>query len=281
MQSRKGSYKSTSYNGGRRKAGVYAGHKAARTAAFTANRKSFAPTSSAPVVNPETKYFDCGIQQFVSWNGTDWSNSEVACDNYVNSSGTAAAYTDSALIPSAIGSGYGQVNGNRYKLKKIRVRGEIGVQVETDDVDALQPTTYRLMLVMDTQPNGSQAQGEDIMQDIGAAGENLYSFKRVASSSGRFRILKDVFGVLEPNNSQTDGANTGSIGSATHQFSFQYQPNQPILVNVKSGNATPTVAGLETCNIFMLLVGNRATTAGTPAAEAMYIRAASRAYYVD
>jgi hypothetical protein len=173
---------------------------------------SFAPQSRVSVLYPETKYFDTQFDTSVTWAGTDWSNSEVPCDNYVNSSATAAAYTDSCLIPTAIGSGYGQINGNRYKLKKLRCRGIIQTPPLQDQADAAYPVFGRLMMVMDTQPNGAQAQGEDIMQDMGAARGNLFTFKRTSASSGRFRILKDKFFVLHPTNSQTDGANTGSIG---------------------------------------------------------------------
>ncbi len=224
----------------------------------------------------ETKYFDCGINTVVTWAGTDWSDSEIPCDNYVNSSGAAAAYTDSCLVPTAIGSAYGEVNGNRYKLKKIRVRGNILVPVAADQADVLNPTYVRLMLIHDEQPNGAQAQGEDVMQDIGAAGENLYSYKRVASTSGRFRILKDQFYVLDCVVAGTDGTNTNSVGTEGVNFSFQYQPNSPILVNVKSGSSTPTIASTVNCNMFLVVAGTRLGSA-----VAVTIRAASRAYYVD
>ncbi len=227
----------------------------------------------------ETKYFDTGINAGVLFAGTDWSDTEVPCDNFVNSSGTAAAYTNSALVPSAIGSGYGQVNGNRYKLKKIRIRGTLGTAIQADQADVPAPCNVRLMLVMDEQPNGAQAQGEDIMQDIGTAAENLYSYKRVASTSGRFRILKDQFMVLQPAVTATDHATNSSTNSNvrySQQFSMQYSPKVPKLVNIKSGNATPTVAGLVNCNIFLLLAGVNGTTVTT-----IVIQAASRCYYVD
>ncbi len=224
----------------------------------------------------ETKYFDTGINTSVTWSGASWADSEVPCDNTVDSSGSAAAYTDSCLVPTAIGSGYGQVNGNRYKLKKIRVRGALFGAIVPDSADMVQATIVRLMLVHDEQPNGAQAQGEDIMQDIGAAGENLFSYKRVASTSGRFRILKDEFITLQPSTAGTDAANTNSLANETETFSFQYQPRSPILVNIKSGNATATVAGVINCNMFLLLVANRNNSA-----VAITINAASRCYYVD
>ncbi len=243
--------------------------------AMAVGRARGASASGATVFN-ETKYFDCGIFTSVTFAGADWSDTEVPCDNFVNSSGTAAAYTDSCLLPTAIGSGYGQVNGNRYKLKKIRVRGTFKVVVVQDAADMLLPTYVRLMLIHDEQPNGSQAQGEDIMQDIGASGENLYSYKRVAASSGRFRILKDEFSTLQPAVAGTDGASTNSLGWEGGNFSFQYQPNNPILVNVKSGSATPTVASTINCNMFLLIAATR-----NDSATAVTITAASRAYYVD
>lgn len=227
-------------------------------------------------VAPETKYFDCGINTAVTWAGSTWASSEVPCDNYVNASGAAAAYTDSALIPSAVGSGYGQINGNRYKIKKIRVRGRLRAGVTMDQADASPAVFARAMLIMDTQPNGAQAQGEDIFQDIGEAGENIFSFKRVATTSGRFRVLKDDFLTLDATNSQTDGTNTASVGYADACFTWQYQPKMPIQVNVKSGNATPTVAGLVDCNIFMLVAAVRAGSA-----IAINVTGASRCYYVD
>lgn len=225
---------------------------------------------------PETKYFDCGINTAVTFAGTDWSDTEVPCDNYINSSGAAAAYTDSALIPSANGSAYGQVNGNRYKLKKLRIRGNLSATPLSDSADASTGIDCRVLLIHDTQPNGTQAQGEDVMQDFGAVGENLFSFKRVSANSGRFRIIKDEWINLKVTNSQTDGASTGSIAFATEHFSMQYVPKKAITVNIKSGNATPTIGGLVDNNFFLLLAGTRAG-----AAQEVIIRAASRAYYCD
>lgn len=227
----------------------------------------------------ETKYFDTGMNVAVSWTGTTWASSTVACDNYVNSSGTAAAYTDSALIPTANGSGYGQVAGNRYNLKKLRVRGAVGYAGAFEDqANVGQPIQVRIMLIHDTQPNGAQALGSDIMQDIGAAAENLYSFKRVSNTSGRFRIIKDKFCCLQPATSGTDGTNTQSNSHTSEMFSFQYVPKTPIRVNIKSGNATPTVAGLVDNNFFLLVAGVNQTTS---AVAAIGVYAASRAYYTD
>jgi hypothetical protein len=230
----------------------------------------------------ETKYFDCNFNASMNPAMTSgWVGTEIPMDDYIDSSGSAAAYTDSALIPSAIGSGYGQVNGNRYKLKKLRVRGLLSPQYSTGAADVQEPLVARLLLVMDTQPNGAQAQGEDILSNItngASTSGNLFSFKRVATSSGRFRILKDQMFVIPTTAGAYNGTNIDSQrGCAT--FSFQYTPRVPIQVNIKSGNSTPTVAGLETCNIFMLFGSydsNGLLSAGT-----CTVTGASRAYYCD
>lgn len=225
----------------------------------------------------ETKYFDVGINDTVTWAGADWANSEVPCDNYINSSGTAAAYTDSCLVPTANGSAYGQVEGNKYHLKKLRVRGSLTVSVITGAATLGYPANVRLMLIQDTQANGAQAQGEDVMQDLGAAGENLYSFQRVSANLGKFKILKDEFFDLKV----TAGANNASASTVSStfdpvHFSFQYVPNSPIPMTIKSGNATPSVSGIINNNFFLLLACNIGGTA-----SACAIRGASRCYYID
>lgn len=222
----------------------------------------------------DTKYFDCGINATVVSGGADWTASEVPCDNAVNSSGTAAAYTDSALIPSHVGSGYGQINGNSYRLKKLRVRGVVAKDVLDDQGAVPDAQLFRLMLVLDTMPSGAQAQGEDIMQDVGAS-ETIFSYKRMADLGSRFRILKDLTGQLDPIVAASDHAalpSTASIAFRSQSFSFQYAPTVPMNVQIKSGNATPTIAGLVTANIFLLL-----HTEGT----SCVIRASSRCYYAD
>ena len=226
--------------------------------------------------NPETKYFDTGINVAVTATATTWADTEVACDNYVNTSGSAAAYTDSCLIPTASGSGYGQVNGNRFKLKKLRVRGTGLCNIQQDQADASNAAQVRMLLVMDKQPNGSQAQGEDIIGDIGDSLENLHAFQKTWATSGRFKVLKDEKFLLQPAVMGTDGANTNSLAYQAFQFDFTYKPKMPRLVNIKAGNATPTVAGTVDCNIFLLCFGLVQNVGAQ-----ISISAASRCYYCD
>jgi len=223
----------------------------------------------------EVKYFDVGINASVTTAGTTWADTEVPADNYVNSGGAAAAYTDSCLVPTAQGSGYGQVNGNKYTLKTLRVKGSLSVPTNTAGTTVYNPIPVRLVLVMDNMPSGSQAQGEDVFQDFGATEENAYSFLRMAAGGGRYTILKDKIINITPVVSANNAAATTVSTSYTQpHFKFAVKPNKE--VQIKTGNATPTVAGTVNCNVFLLAYAYQST-----GAVAVTVQACSRAYYVD
>lgn len=233
----------------------------------------------ASALKPETKYFDVSFTSANTAAGTTWADTEVEADFYVNASGTPTAFAGSyfSMLPTAVGSSYGQVDGNRFLLKRIRVKGKVIVPVASDQADVTQAATVRMLLVMDTQPNGAQAQGEDIMQDVGGAGENQFSFKRIAGQAvGRFRILRDETIVLQQTVAATDGANTNTQAVETGLFSWTYSPIKPIQVNIASGNSVPATAGLLSHNIFMLCYGLR----GSGTVQTSVI-ASSRCYYCD
>lgn len=242
-------------------------------AASAAWRASAAYQRNAPRAVQETKYFDTSQSQAVA-SAADWTGTEVPCTNYVQSDGTTVgAYTDSALIPSAAGSGYGQVNGSKYFLKKVRVRGILNNTASSDQADMSAARTVRVVLVHDTQPNGAQAQGEDVFIDMGNAVQNNYNFLSMGSGNGgRFRILSDETFVMDQLTAGTDGANTNSLGYASKEFSMSYTPKKPIQVNIKPNSVTPTTAALANHNIFLLA---HSTATGCT------ISACARAYFCD
>ncbi|ANN22661.1 capsid protein [Circular ssDNA virus sp.] len=195
----------------------------------------------------ETKYFDTSFSQTISA-AADWSGSEVPCTNYIQSDGTTVgAYTDSALIPSSVGAGYGQVVGSKFFLKKLRVRGNVASAVGSDQADVPLPQSCRLTLVQDTRPNGAQAQGEEVFTDMGAISQVHHSFLAMGAGQGsRFRILSDEFVDLQPAVAGTDGTNTNSVSRTGYTFSMVYKPKKPIQVFLKANSSTPTIASLST-----------------------------------
>lgn len=222
----------------------------------------------------ESKYFDTYFSQTVD-TAADWATCGVACTSYLNADGsTISPYTDQALIPSATGSGYGQVVGNKYILKKLKVRGEVLSTASPDQADAVSANTVRLMLVQDTQPNGGQATIGTMLTDWGTAGQNQFSFQAISSGGGgRFKILADKIFQLQPRMMGTDGANTNSCINESRIFRFTKTWKKGLKVVIKSGGSTPAVAQLSDNNIFLV--------AHSSGIAASIIRGNARAIYVD
>jgi len=234
--------------------GTYKTYKQAakRTKTQQQRPQAYIPAGRAPMPT-ETKYFDTSFSQTIAA-AADWTGTEVPCTNYIQSDGTTVgAYTDSALIPSAIGAGYGQVNGNKYYLNTIRVRGHIIPTVTSDAADVKEAFSTRLVLVEDTQPQGAQAQGENVFTDMGNVAQNNFSFLAMAAGSGgRFRILKDKTYIFQPGVAGTDGASTNSVTNTGQLFKFNYTWKKNKQVVLKANSAVPTVASLSNSNIFLL-----------------------------
>jgi len=266
-QSRRRTYVKAMLPGGSRPGKLAAATKALRSAARSAARSriiAFSPQG-------ETKYFDVSFTQTVSI-AADWTGSEVPCTNYIQSDGTTVgAYTDSALVPSAVGAGYGQVVGSKYHLKKIRVRGFVAGDVGSDQADVPAPSIVRVVLVQDLRPNGAQAQGEAVFTDMGGSAQATFSFLAMGAGTGaQFKILADEFVVLQPAVAGTDGANTNSTARQGAYFTFQHIFKTPVNCFLKANSSTPTVASLSSNNIFLLAHAN---------VGSISISGVSRAYY--
>jgi len=242
-------------------------------------RRRWVPDHSAPAPQmvmfrpiAQTKFFDT-TGNSATGTGADWASTEIACDSYIQSDGTTVgAYTDCGLIPSAVGAGYGQLNGNKYWIKRIRIQGQIQTPNLADQNDVGVANAIRLSLVWDHQSNGAQAQGENIYTDLGDATQCTYSFLQMgAAMAGRFRILKNKIAHANLAAVGTDGASTNSVGFNAVPFHFTYTPRDPIPVRIQANSATPTVAALADTNIFLLCHS-------TIAANVIF---AARCYYVD
>lgn len=221
------------------------------------------------------KYFDTSFSQTLA-SAADWTGTEVPCTNYIQSDGTTVgAYTDSALIPSAVGAGYGQIIGTKYMLKALRVRGSITAAAASDAADMFGGRDITIALVHDTQPNGSQAQGEDVFTDMGSAVQVNHSFQAMgAGGGGRFRILARKSVMLQPATAGTDGTNTNSLGFTGYLFNFEKQWKRGLPVHIKGNSATPIMASLTDNNIFLLAHAANASPSVT-------INGTARAYYLD
>jgi len=227
-------------------------------------RKSF-------MLRPEVKYFDTVGSASISATA-DWTGTEVVCSSYIQDDGvTVGAYTDSALIPSANGPGYGEVLGGKYRINKIRVRGSILCTTDSDQADVKTGATSRLVLVMDTSAAGSQLQGEQVFTDLGSVEGCVLSFQQQGQSSDKYKVLKDEMMIHQVTATGTDGTSTMSVGFERKPFNFTYVPKEPLIVSCLTSGSTPSVSQLKDINIFLLC---RATETGV-------INFAARCYYSD
>jgi len=248
--------------------------------ALAAASRRYGPISA---MRPELKYFDTQFEGDIA-NNTDWGSAVVQCDRYLNADGsTVSAYTDSALIPSAIGSGYGQVIGSRYLLKYIKCRGSLFVPHSTVTTAATDPIHIRVMLCMDSSANGAQLAMSTVMTDWTGADALMHSYINISQSAagGRFRILGDKYFALQPCTAVNNAAAT-TVSSAYEVkfFDFKHVFKTPLKVMVKSGGSTPAIGNLPEVNIFLAAqcynTGNSAAALG-----AARIVGVARAAYTD
>jgi len=219
----------------------------------------------------EEKYFDVSGFSTVSA-GANWEGTEVPCDNYIEDDGvTLGAYTESALIPSANGPGYGQVLGAKYQIKRIYVKGHVQITAVGDLADVPESHPTRIALVMDKQAGGAQLQGENVFSDMGNVAACVYSCQQQGLLSHKYQVLMDHTGMHDVSSTSTDGGNTCSACWTAVPFSFSYEPSHPLIVNVLTSGATPSVAQLKDVNIFLLCLSGRVGT----------ITFVSRCYYTD
>lgn len=219
----------------------------------------------------EEKFFDAGGSSPVS-SVVDWSGTEVPCDNYIEADGvTLGGYNGAALIPSANGTGYGQVSGAKYRIRKIFVSGYLQISKISDQADVPEAVPSRIALVMDKNARGAQLQGEQVFTDMGNGATCAYSCQQQGQGTSRFKVLSDLRGIHNVSSTSTDGVSTCSACWTGIQFSFSYKPPQPLFVSVLTSGATPSVAQLKDINIFLLCMASRVGT----------ITFVSRCYYED
>lgn len=222
----------------------------------------------------EAKVFDTSIQDTVSASSGSWDGTEVSCTTRV-ANGSAVAYTESCLVPTGTGSAGDTVLGTKYHLRGIRVRGIVQPPTKSDLGDVPVSDVAILMLVMDLQPNGQQAQAEDVMRDIGTNSSVMYSFPRMEARS-RFRILRRkqiIFPNVAVGNDQASGASTLSACAQSVNFDFKWFPKKPKRVQISATGGSQAVSKTVNCNIFLIL--------NCPSASAPTIVAASRCYFRD
>lgn len=221
-------FKPTTYNRGRRARTTQINRQARRQAAVRGAR-AFVPRTMGPFATTESKYFDSFLDGGTIAESTDWTATEID-----------PATLNTLVVPSE-GSDIDNRIGRKIAVYRLSIRGFIRCTTSVDQADILRVPAVRLILYMDTQTNGTQAQGEQLMAAPGAATTALCTatFMNLANL-GRFRILRDKTYrmptlVAAPDNAGTTQF-TSTQGHADMPFKINIKFRKPVVINFNSTN---------------------------------------------
>lgn len=224
---------------------------------------SSVPRTRGPYSFGEMKYFDTLINNSSIVTSQNWANTELPPN----------VGTPNTLFCPTQGSAINQRIGRKVKLYKLRLRGVVSISIQTNQTVADMAPVMRFILVHDSQTNGTQAQGEDIMDNQSSTSNEMAvcAFQSLASL-GRFRILKDVKIKCDPIQAVYDGTNIEQYGQ-TYQFEMNCIFKKPIEVSFNATNGG-TISDIVD-NSFGLY-GITTNSSGVPV-----VWAACRAYYKE
>lgn len=232
-----------------------------RRAVKVSKARSVVPRTMGPFAHTESKYFDSFVNAALIAESVDWTGTEV--DPTANS-----------LFTPSEGADIDNRVGRKVSLYKLAIRGAIIPDAISDQADILQVPACRLILFMDMQTNGAQAQGETVMQGPGAAtGVLTFSTFQNTANFGRFRVLRDKTYKLGIVTAGTDGASTTSQALQTIPFKLTVKFSKPVEVRFNATNAG-TIGDIVDNSFHML-----AQKSGSPFVHNISYQA--RGYYKD
>ncbi len=194
---------------------------------------------------------------------TKWFDTEYALTAISNSSSSwatseANVVTNLCLFSPVQGNGVSNRMGNKAYVKKIFLR--MGIRTDPDINETVVEAAYhvRVLLVQDTQCNGTEFQGEQVLENpdsttalnVALAPQNIENF-------GRFKVLKDKTFYMPATRSTWDGTNLETDGGErlwkwTHKF------KRPVMVKFNNTNGG-TVADIIDNSWGIIALCTRAT----------------------
>lgn len=181
---------------------------------FKQHGREFVPRTMGPFYQTEKKYFD-SIKTSTAL-ATTWTGSELDP-------------TDNTLFAPQEGNDIDNRNGRKVFVKTIRLRGLLTCDSQADQTATDEGSVCRLILYMDSQANGTQSQGEDLMGST-----NVTGFQNLANL-GRFRVLKDKTYVFQNPAVTYDGTNIEQQGLVKY-VKWNITFKNPIEVNFNATN---------------------------------------------
>lgn len=171
---------------------------------------------------PERKYFDTGYEDLIT-SGT----SSMATANFDPLIGT--------LFAPQQGDDINDRQARSAFVYSIRVQGIIFTNGQTLQTGLDQVPIIRLMMVQDTQTNGTVFAPGQVIQSAPALSQAIFGFTNTAHF-GRYIIHKDKFYTSPPYPITSPQAGQIAQGATTMPFKMSYKPKVPIKVNFNALN---------------------------------------------
>lgn len=238
---------SSSYGFSRRPIKSY--QKKGRTAAYRTRysyNRSVPRLQVSPLALGETKYFDTYRASNAINASTNWTNTEQDPNSPL---------AINCLFAPQVGNTISTRVGRRVDVKKIKIRGYVRTPAQANVTDADPGSYVRLILVQDTQTNGTQMQGEDLMQPptLATADQCPTTFQNL-ENFGRFKVLRDMEVCISNPNTTYDGTNLEQMGQM-FPFKINVTFSRGMRVHFNSTNGG-TVADIVDNSFHVLAIAN-------------------------
>ncbi len=159
----------------------------------------------------ETKYFDSErtttvLNQSDNWTDTEFNPTGLNC---------LFAPTEGAAINERI--------GREVRVIKIKIRGTITTDPINSATAAPDSSCVRVLLVMDTQTNGTTMQGEQMYSTALSPKDGFQTFQNI-DNFGRFRVLKEkMVDIGNPNQSLDIATGNFHINGLCRRFKMTHK----------------------------------------------------------
>jgi len=148
--------------------------------------------------------------------------------------------------------------GRKVFVKKIRVYGVLTVPTQSGATTADPEANVRIILYQDMQTNGTQSQGEDVIES-GNGSDAIHMFMNL-KNLGRFKVWHDKFYVITQRNISGQGAgNTIEQCGASRNFKISIKPNCYVNYNAVNGGTVADVVD----NSWHIIANVQATSLAT------------------
>lgn len=147
------------------------------------------------------------------------------------------------LWPNPLGSTFNARIGKNITIKSINLH----LMVLTDNNQVV-PRTMRILLCLDKQPNGGQANANDVLSDVATVEKALVTHSE-AQRRHRFDILFDT-------NIHMPGMNTVMGNGPAPVQSLKYYKKTNIFVQYEADTMPAVIGDVSTGNLFLMVFHN-------------------------